>query len=76
MSIRPVLFWTHLIAGVSAGVVILVMSVTGVLLTYEKQMVALAERLPAAAGHKPVEPKVAAPPPAAKAASAAPTVTH
>jgi uncharacterized iron-regulated membrane protein len=49
MSLRTVLFWTHLVAGVIAGIVILVMSVTGVLLTYEKQMVAWAERLPAAA---------------------------
>lgn len=49
MSLRPVVFWLHLVAGVLAGIVILVMSVTGVLLTYEKQMVAWAERLPAAA---------------------------
>ena len=49
MSFRTVLFWTHLVAGVTAGVVVLVMSVTGVLLTYEKQMVAWAEQLPAAA---------------------------
>jgi uncharacterized iron-regulated membrane protein len=48
MSLRTVLFWTHLCAGVVAGLVILVMSVTGVLLTYEKQMVAWAEQLPAA----------------------------
>jgi uncharacterized iron-regulated membrane protein len=47
MSLRTVLFWTHLLAGVVAGIVILVMSVTGVLLTYEKQMVAWAEQLPA-----------------------------
>lgn len=36
--VRPLLFWTHLVAGVVAGAVILVMSVTGVLLTYQKQM--------------------------------------
>lgn len=36
--IRKVLFWMHLAAGVSAGLVILVMSATGVLLTYERQM--------------------------------------
>jgi pyruvate-ferredoxin/flavodoxin oxidoreductase len=35
----------------------------------------LKERLPAAAGHKPAEPKAAAPPPA-KQDSASPTVTH
>lgn len=43
MSIRSFIFWPHLISGVSAGIVILIMSVTGVLLTYEKQMVAWAD---------------------------------
>ena len=38
MRLRPVLFWIHLTAGAVAGIVILIMSVTGVLLTYEKQM--------------------------------------
>jgi uncharacterized iron-regulated membrane protein len=36
--LRKVFFWTHLAAGVTAGAVILIMSVTGVLLTYERQM--------------------------------------
>jgi uncharacterized iron-regulated membrane protein len=58
MSIRPVLFWTHLVAGVFAGVVILIMSVTGVLLTYEKQMVAWAERLPASAVPSDATPRL------------------
>ena len=40
---RRVLFWMHLACGVVAGVFILLMSVTGVLLTYEHQMVASAE---------------------------------
>lgn len=35
---RKVLFWCHLAAGVSAGVVVLIMSVTGVALTYQRQM--------------------------------------
>jgi len=35
---RKVLFWCHLTAGLTAGVVVLIMSVTGVLLTYEKQV--------------------------------------
>ena len=38
-----VIFWCHLIAGVVAGLVVLVMSVTGVLLTYERQIVAWAD---------------------------------
>ena len=35
-TLRQWLFWCHLVAGVAAGVVILIMCVTGVLLTYEK----------------------------------------
>jgi uncharacterized iron-regulated membrane protein len=43
MSIRSLVFWPHLVSGVLAGIVILIMSVTGVLLTYEKQMIAWAD---------------------------------
>ena len=53
MTIRSLIFWLHLAAGVVAGTVVLVMSVTGVLLTYEKQMVAWAERSPLAAPPAP-----------------------
>lgn len=35
---RKVFFWLHLTAGVTAGLVIFIMSVTGTLLMYEKQM--------------------------------------
>lgn len=37
---RRILFWTHLVCGITAAAVILLMSATGVLLTYEKQMIA------------------------------------
>ena len=37
-SSRRVLFWCHLICGVAAGTVILIMCVTGVALTYQKEM--------------------------------------
>jgi len=40
---RRWLFWTHVVAGVVAGVVILVMSLTGALIAFEKQLVAWAE---------------------------------
>jgi len=40
MKLRTLIFWPHLIAGVTAGIVILLMSVTGVLLTYERQLIA------------------------------------
>lgn len=43
-AFRSVLFWSHLAAGVAAGLVILVMSATGVLLTYERQLLELDER--------------------------------
>lgn len=38
--IRKTVFWLHLICGVTAGVVVLMMSVTGVILTYERQILA------------------------------------
>ena len=48
MPCRPtfelLLFWTHLSAGVLAGLVILTMSVTGVLLTYERQLIEWSDR--------------------------------
>jgi uncharacterized iron-regulated membrane protein len=40
MKLRTLIFWPHLIAGVTAGIVILLMSATGVLLTYERQLIA------------------------------------
>ncbi len=44
MTLRKLLFWMHLSIGVVAGLAILVMSVTGVLLTYEKQLLARSAR--------------------------------
>jgi uncharacterized iron-regulated membrane protein len=38
VPLRRTIFWLHLLAGTVAGAVILLMSVTGVLLTYERQM--------------------------------------
>jgi hypothetical protein len=43
MQLRTFIFWPHLVAGVTAGVVVLIMSITGVLLTYERQMIAWAD---------------------------------
>jgi len=42
--LRTAIFWIHLGCGVAAGLVVLMMSVTGVLLTYERQMLASADR--------------------------------
>lgn len=40
--LHKVFFWIHLVLGVAAGLVILMMSATGVLLTYQPQMLASA----------------------------------
>jgi uncharacterized iron-regulated membrane protein len=60
--LHKVIFWCHLPVGVMAGIVILTMSVTGVLLAYEKQITAWAdsrncrEVLPSSGGERlPVE---------------------
>ena len=42
--IRSTIFWIHLVCGVAAGLVVLMMSITGVILTYERQVVAWADR--------------------------------
>lgn len=42
-QLRSILFWLHLGCGVIAGVVILIMSVTGVLLTYQRQITSWAD---------------------------------
>jgi uncharacterized iron-regulated membrane protein len=42
--LRSTIFWIHLVCGVAVGIVVLMMSVTGVLLTYERQMLAWADR--------------------------------
>ena len=59
--VRKTIFWLHLIAGVVAGIVILVMSATGVALAFEKEIIAWAERdvrrvvLPADAKRLPLD---------------------
>jgi len=44
MKLRRILFWIHLSAGVIAGVVIFTMSVTGVILAYQRQILRWANR--------------------------------
>jgi uncharacterized iron-regulated membrane protein len=44
VSLRTVVFWAHLAVGVVAGVVVLIMSFTGVLLAYERQVMNWAAR--------------------------------
>jgi uncharacterized iron-regulated membrane protein len=57
---RKTIFWIHLSCGVLTGLVVLMMSVTGVILTYERQMLAWQIREfhadpPAAAERLPIE---------------------
>jgi uncharacterized iron-regulated membrane protein len=42
--LRKTVFWIHLGCGIAAGLVVLMMSVTGVILTYERELLAWAER--------------------------------
>jgi uncharacterized iron-regulated membrane protein len=44
LPFRQIIFWLHLASGVVAGSIVLVMSVTGVLLMYERQIVDRADR--------------------------------
>ncbi|HYG61641.1 MAG TPA: PepSY-associated TM helix domain-containing protein [Thermoanaerobaculia bacterium] len=44
LPLRTAIFWIHLALGLTAGLVILVMSVTGVLLMYERQITEWADR--------------------------------
>jgi uncharacterized iron-regulated membrane protein len=50
--VRKTVFWIHLACGVATGLVILMMSVTGVLLTYERQMLEWAD----SRSHAAIEP--------------------
>jgi uncharacterized iron-regulated membrane protein len=43
MKLRTIVFWPHLMAGVVAFAVVLLMSITGVVLMYERQIVAWAD---------------------------------
>jgi uncharacterized iron-regulated membrane protein len=45
-TIRSVLFWAHLSIGIAAGALILLMSITGVLLGFERQMIAWIDGAP------------------------------
>jgi uncharacterized iron-regulated membrane protein len=45
MKIRRVFFWAHLSAGLLSGLLVLLMSATGILLAYEQQLVAHADTL-------------------------------
>lgn len=44
VRLRAIIFWSHLVAGIAVGTFVLIMSATGVLLTYERQFVEWAEQ--------------------------------
>jgi uncharacterized iron-regulated membrane protein len=39
MKLRPILFWSHLAAGLAAGIFVFIMAVSGVLVTYEHAII-------------------------------------
>ena len=43
VNIRKIIFWSHLVVGVATGLVVFVLAATGVLLTYETQILRWAE---------------------------------
>ncbi len=61
MKFRKVIFWLHLFCGIITGLIVLIMSITGVALTYEKQMISWRDRhlyqieIPADAAPLPAE---------------------
>ncbi|GLC28338.1 PepSY-associated TM helix domain-containing protein [Roseisolibacter agri] len=60
--VRPTLFWLHLVTGVAAGAVVLIMSLTGVLLTYQRQITTWSTgtvQVPAGATRLPLDTLVA-----------------
>ncbi len=62
-DLRPVAFWLHLATGAIAGVVILILCVTGLLLTFQRQIVAWADHAPTVhvlSSRAPLEAVVAA----------------
>jgi uncharacterized iron-regulated membrane protein len=51
--LRSLFFWSHLAAGVIAGLIILVMAITGVIMTYERQILEWADGYDVTATQKP-----------------------
>src|SRR5687768_12387898 len=43
-TFRKIIFWPHLVAGILAGLIIAVMSITGVALSFQPQILAWADR--------------------------------
>jgi uncharacterized iron-regulated membrane protein len=60
--IRKVFFWTHLVAGLVAGLVVFTLCLTGALITFDRQILNWAERdaraLPPGSGSERVSPAV------------------
>jgi uncharacterized iron-regulated membrane protein len=58
MPFRVVFFWFHLAVGLTAGAIVLLMSATGVLLMYEKQVVQWVESGPQAGPPTPTSSRL------------------
>jgi uncharacterized iron-regulated membrane protein len=80
--IRRAIFWVHFCAGVAAAVAILIMSVTGVLLAFERQLLEFADRglhtvnVPAGAQPRPLAEMLATVTASVHTAPGAITVSH
>lgn len=61
MDVRKAIFWLHLFCGVLTGIVVFIMSITGVALTYQKQMTEWADhrlyRIKDSRGAAPLSPE-------------------
>lgn len=55
--LRRIVFWSHLVVGLVVGLVVLTMSLTGVLLTYERQLLEWDEQRHTVAGATPTHAK-------------------
>lgn len=60
-TFRKIIFWMHLVSALCAGIVIFIMSVTGALLAFERQVIEFSERnvryVPAPAGAQKLPPQ-------------------
>jgi uncharacterized iron-regulated membrane protein len=57
VRVRKSIFWIHLIFGVLSGIIVLIMAITGVALTYQKQITSWADKR----AHRIQEPRDATP---------------
>ncbi|MES2309252.1 MAG: PepSY-associated TM helix domain-containing protein [Verrucomicrobiota bacterium] len=62
MNLRKIIFWSHLVVGIAVGIIVLSMSMTGTLLSFERQITVWAERdvrevVPPSPESQPLDPE-------------------